>query len=65
MLDHKAIIKQAEFCEDLAHRLALDVKNAHECSPDQKWGYPYHTRLEEDSRRLRRELLILNKMMKG
>lgn len=64
MADHRAIIQQAEFCENLSHRLTKAVIEASKNSPDQRWNFPYHTRLEEDSRRLRRELLKLNEMMR-
>ena len=49
--DRKEVIKDLEFCEELMKRLVALAKKA----PDNSW-YDHHTVIQDDIRRLRREL---------
>lgn len=53
----KVIHKQGEFIRELSDRLASDVKN-YESDP----FYDHHCTIQDDIKRLRRELMELSKM---
>ena len=54
------IKEQNNFCMDLMRRLSKDVAEI----ADDKWHEKY-TRAQDDIKRLRRELMILSKMLGG
>ena len=61
-IDTKRVIKQADFCLDLMQRLNVEIK-ADKTDDKFAHGIWYHTRKQNDIIRLRRELLVLGRIL--
>lgn len=59
---NELIIKQVNFCNELMTRLKSDV-HENVISADIRYSIPYHTQMENDIVRLRRELSKLSKYL--
>lgn len=57
--------EQNKFCMDLMQRLFEDVVEVVDNTERWYGGYENHTRAQEDIKRLRRELMILSRMLGG